>query len=86
MTNVQEQIREILSEYGRLATPVADLTEATDLFAVGLDSVAIVNVLMGLEEKFNIELPDELLSRRSFASIAALTDIVLRLREPVPSK
>jgi acyl carrier protein len=73
------QIREILAENGRLAVPVDSLDENADLFAAGLDSLAIVNVLMRLEEHFDIELPDEMLQRRSFSSIATIDSVVTRL-------
>ena len=85
MAERQQQIREILAEYGRLATAVSELDEDTNLFAVGLDSVAIVNVLMALEERFDVELPDELLSRRSFSSIGTLEDIVSSLQANLTS-
>ena len=69
---MQDEIREILAHSGRLAVPVDSLDGEADLFTVGLDSLAIVNVLMSLEERFDIELPDELLSRRSFSNIATI--------------
>ena len=73
---MQDQVRQILAHNGRLAVPVDNLAEDADLFAAGLDSLAIVNVLMSIEEHFDIELPDELLSRRTFASIGAITRVV----------
>jgi len=78
---MQDEIRTILAQSGRLAVPVESLTDEADLFAAGLDSLAIVNVLMSIEEEFNIELPDELLSRRSFASIATIKRVVAGLME-----
>jgi acyl carrier protein len=78
---MQDEIRTILARSGRLAVPVESLTDEADLFAAGLDSLAIVNVLMSIEEEFNIELPDELLSRRSFASIATIKRVVAGLME-----
>jgi acyl carrier protein len=81
MTNIEEQIREVLSVSGRLAVPLESLDREADLFGVGLDSLAIVNVLMSLEERFDIELPDELLSRRSFSSIATIEAIVAKLAD-----
>lgn len=76
MTTMQDQIRQILSENGRLSVPVESLDEHSDLFAAGLDSLAIVNVLMSLEETFDIELPDDKLSRKSFASIGTIRSVV----------
>jgi acyl carrier protein len=85
MTRTQEAIREILTESGQLAVPIETLDDNADLFAFGLDSLAIVNVLIGIEERFDIEFPDELLSRRSFSSITTLDNIVARLREREPT-
>jgi acyl carrier protein len=78
---MQDKIRDILAETGRLAVPVESLGDEADLFAAGLDSLAIVNVLMTIEEQFDIELPDELLSRRSFSSIATISRVVAELTE-----
>jgi len=79
MATQHHQIREILAENGRLAVPVESLDEHADLFAAGLDSLAIVNVLMRLEEQFDIELPDDMLQRKSFSSIATIDSVVTRL-------
>lgn len=78
---MNDRIRQILAESGRLAVPVESLSDDADLFAAGLDSLAIVNVLMSIEEQFDIELPDELLSRRSFSSIATIARVVTDLTE-----
>ena len=85
MLTTQDEIREILAENGRLAVPVTTLDDNADLFAAGLDSLAIVNVLMTLEERFEIELPDEMLQRRSFSSIATITSVVSDLVERAPN-
>ena len=79
MASIEEQIRQVLTESGRLAVPTGSLDSEADLFTVGLDSLAIVNVLMSLEERFDIELPDELLSRRSFSNIAMIEEIITNL-------
>lgn len=79
MATRQNQIRDILAQNGRLAVPVEKLDANSDLFAAGLDSLAIVNVLMSLEEQFDIELPDEMLQRKSFASIATIETVVAQL-------
>lgn len=77
--SIQGRIRQILAENGRLAVPVDKLDEKSDLFAAGLDSLAIVNVLMSLEETFDIELPDDKLSRKTFASIDSIRSVVAEL-------
>lgn len=79
--NMHRDIRDILARNGRLAVPVESLSDEADLFAAGLDSLAIVNVLLSMEECFDIELPDELLSRRSFTSIGTIARIIADLTE-----
>jgi acyl carrier protein len=78
---IRDEIRRILAQSGRLAVPVDKLSDDSDLFSAGLDSLAIVNVLINLEEHFDMELPDALLSRRSFASIATIARVVADLTE-----
>jgi acyl carrier protein len=63
-------------KYRRSGQADSRLADDADLFAAGLDSLAIVNVLMSIEENFDIELPDELLSRRSFSSISTIARVV----------
>ena len=79
MATRQQEIRDILEQAGRLSVPVSSLRDSDDLFAAGLDSLAIVNVLMALEERFDIELPDAMLQRKSFSSIATIDAVVREL-------
>lgn len=53
-------------------TPLGIVGDDGDLFAAGMDSLAAVQVMLRIEERFDIELPDEALNRRSFGSISAL--------------
>lgn len=69
---MDEQIREILREYGRLSVEVEQLDRGDDLYRAGLTSHASVNVMLGLEDTFDIEFPDELLRRSTFESVAAI--------------
>ncbi|MGF9695226.1 MULTISPECIES: acyl carrier protein [unclassified Rhizobium] len=73
---MSETIREILSKVGGLPVPVSDLADDADLYAAGLSSFASVQVMLAIEEKFDIEFPDNLLNRKSFASIAAIDTTV----------
>lgn len=67
-----DAIRNILAECGRLAVPAATLDDRDSLFDAGLSSMATVNVMLALEDRFGVEIPDDLLTRRSFESIAAI--------------
>ena len=67
-----ESIRVILAEHGRLMTPVADITDEQDLFRAGLTSFACVQLLLAIEDRFDVEIPDSSLNRRTFTSITTI--------------
>lgn len=70
------KIREILSKFGQLPVSVDKIADEADLYAAGLSSFASVQLMLGIEEAFDIEFPDNLLNRKSFASIKAIEDTV----------
>ncbi len=74
-------LRNILAAHGRLAVPAGQLSGDADLFAAGLDSMGMVNVMLAIEGEFDVEFPDRLLARTSFSSIDSLQAIVDGLRE-----
>ena len=65
-------IRTILKEHGRLAEDVGALSDQSDLFEAGLTSHASVNLMLALEEHFQIEFSERMLQRRTFATIASI--------------
>ena len=67
-----DRIRQIIKQHGRMPTDVDALPDDADLFLAGLSSHASVNVMLGLENAFDVEFPDEMLTRNTFASIAAI--------------
>ena len=79
MMTVDETIRQVLVDHGRLAVPVETLAEDADLFSSGMTSHASVNVMLALEGEFDIEFPDRLLKRSVFQSVnniaAAITEL-----------
>ncbi|HYF07524.1 MAG TPA: acyl carrier protein [Acetobacteraceae bacterium] len=72
-------IRAVLAECGRLAVSPQDLRDTDNLFDAGLSSMATVNVMLALEERFGVEIPDRLLTRRSFESIGAIRSMLQEL-------
>ncbi|TBN19888.1 acyl carrier protein [Agrobacterium cavarae] len=69
-------IRDVLAKFGQLPVSVDTLADDADLYAAGLSSFASVQLMLGLEEAFDIEFPDSMLNRKSFASIAAIETTV----------
>ncbi|WP_432261513.1 acyl carrier protein [Cupriavidus sp. TMH.W2] len=75
-------IRNILGEVARLDVPVADLADSDDLYAAGLSSLATVHVMLALENAFDIEIPDQMLTRQLFRSVDSLAAAVEQIRQP----
>jgi acyl carrier protein len=69
---VTDAIRTILKEHARLRVDVDALPEEADLYQAGMTSHASVNVMLALENAFDVEFPDRLLSRSVFSSIASI--------------
>ena len=79
---VNERIRTILGEHGRLSIDVSQLPDDASLYQAGLTSHASVNLMLALEETFGIEFPERLLRRRTFESIASIAGAVAELTQP----
>jgi acyl carrier protein len=80
MNDAKAQVRAILARHGRLSVPADRLDDASDLHSAGLTSLATVGLMLALEECFEIEFPDALLSRKTFSSIDSLSAAVESLR------
>jgi acyl carrier protein len=77
---MKQTIQTILSKHGNLPVSVETISENADLYDAGLSSFASVQVMLALEEEFDVEFPEHLLNRKSFSSIeeieAALSEIL----------
>ena len=69
---VQARVRAVLKENALLQANVESLADDADLYAAGLTSHATVNLMLALEEAFDIEFPDRLLRRRTFSKVNAV--------------
>ena len=74
-----EQIRNILAQHGRLSKDVRQLPPESSLHDAGLTSLATVSVMLALEDQFNIEFPDTMLSRKTFESVESIAEAVAKL-------
>jgi acyl carrier protein len=73
---MHETVTTVLRDHGKLAVDVSTLGEDTDLYEVGLTSHASVNVMLALEDAFDVEFPDRMLRKDTFASIGAISTAV----------
>jgi acyl carrier protein len=76
-----DTVRAVLDEYARLPVGTASLKDDDDLYQAGMTSHASVNVMLALEDAFDVEFPDHLLKRSVFESVASIAEAVDSLRE-----
>lgn len=69
---LNQDIRSIVHEHARLNVDVASLADDASLYQAGMTSHASVNLMLALEDAFDVEFPERLLRRRTFESIAAI--------------
>ena len=67
-----DKVRAILDQFGKLKVSADTLSPEADLYDAGLTSFASVQLMLGLEEAFDIEFPETMLNRKTFSSIAAI--------------
>jgi len=77
----EEAVRTILAEHCKLSVDVSSLTSNGDLYQVGLTSLTTVNVMLAIEDEFDVEFSDNMLTRATFQSIDSLVDAVEELLE-----
>ncbi|WP_419470645.1 acyl carrier protein [Conexibacter woesei] len=84
MTDVSfPEVREIVKEHGRLAADVETLADGDSLYEAGMTSHASVNVMLALEDAFDVEFPDEMLKRSVFESVASIAAALQQLDAPL---
>jgi acyl carrier protein len=74
--SIREQVRQVLGEHARLPVDVSALSDDVDLFQAGMTSHASVNVMLALEDSFDLEFPDSMLRRSVFESVDAIAGAI----------
>jgi acyl carrier protein len=79
--DIDAQLRALLAQRVRLAH--ADTVDAgAALLDLGLDSTGILSLVVGIEERFDFEVPDRDITVDNFGSVAAITRYVAAKRQP----
>lgn len=73
---MQDQIRDVLAAHGRMSVDPRTVDGQADLYELGLTSHSSVNVMLALEDAFDIEFPDEVLKKSTFASVRNIEQVV----------
>ncbi|MES2357903.1 MAG: acyl carrier protein [Gemmatimonadota bacterium] len=80
-----DKIRNTLHQYAHLNRDVFTISEDADLYAYGLTSHATVNLMLGLEDTFQVEFPERMLRRRTFETIANIHESIVELTAGQPT-
>ncbi len=73
---METTIREVLAAHGRLAADASSIGTTADLYQAGLTSHASVNVMLALEDEFDVEFRDEDLTKSTFSSIDSISTVL----------
>lgn len=73
---MEDRIRDILQAHGKMQVNPSGVASQANLYELGLTSHASVNVMLALEDEFDIEFPDEALKKSTFATIDSIHRVV----------
>ena len=71
---MKDQIRQVIRDHGHLAVDVDSMADDADLYQAGMTSHASVNVMIALEDTFDIEFLDSMLKRSVFESVDSIAE------------
>ncbi|RKJ52873.1 hypothetical protein D7Y09_13490 [bacterium 1XD42-1] len=77
MKSIHKEIKQLIEEIN----PYVELKEGMDLLGEGvLDSLEIFAFVTQMEDAFNIEIPDEAITREHFTTIESIALLIQELR------
>lgn len=70
---MKDRVRQVIRDHAGLAADVDSLADDADLYRAGMTSHASVNVMVALEDTFEVEFPDSMLKRSVFESVDSIS-------------
>jgi len=79
---LRTEVKELLTTGLRLELAPSDIPDDSPIFGdgLGLDSIDALELVVLVEEKFHVSIPDEEVGRQAFASVSALVQFILSER------
>jgi len=74
--NYRDDIKKIIQEAVNLTMPIDNVNLDTDLQSMGMDSISFIKIVIGIENMFGIEFPDEKLLIKKAGTLKDLCGIV----------
>jgi D-alanine--poly(phosphoribitol) ligase subunit 2 len=76
---MRDRVRSIVGSMNLLPVPIGGLSDEDNLFDAGMTSFGSVQLMLAVEEEFDIEFPNSLLTRKTFATLGGLISAVEQL-------
>ena len=80
---IDSEVREVICNAVKLNAAPADLKDDFRLAGENLDSMAVTNLVVGLEEHFGFVFDEDELTADAFETVASLTELVAQKVENV---
>ena len=79
---LRAEVKQLLATGLRLQLAPDDIPDDAPIFGdtLGLDSIDALELVVLVEDRFHVSIPDEEVGRRAFASVDALVDFILAER------
>ena len=81
-----KEIRAIVAQHAQLSAPLESLQDDSDLYAAGMSSLSTVNLMLALEDHFDVEFKDSMLGRKTFGTLRSLSETIEVLRSAATAK
>ena len=79
--NYEKKIREIISTTCELKKDSTEIGKSENLSSLEIDSIAFVELVVNIEDEFDIEFPDDYLTLEKAGTIKSLCKIVSKLEK-----
>ncbi len=85
--SIEHRVKQVIIRTLSLEVDAEEIDDDDALFGggLGLNSMATIEIIVGLEEEFDIEVPDEELRVELFDSVQTMADYVRTARQKVPA-
>ena len=77
--SIDAQIIQVIADHAKLAIDIKYLGIDDNLYASGMTSLSSVNVMLALEDTFDIEFPDHMLNVQVFSCVGSIRAAILEL-------
>ena len=84
---LRSEVKELMVSGLRLSIAPTKIADDTSIFGdnaggggLGLDSIDALELVVLVEERYHVSIPDEEVGKRAFASVSALIDFILHER------